>query len=217
MKRRTNQRGDETRTRVLVAAREQFAQQGYDGASLRMIAASAGLNLALLHYHFGSKADLYRAVWADQYSQEEERTRRKVYTMAPAEEPPQQALRHIIEAALVGPIHLLNDKLGAEFITILARELADPKAMERGLIEEFINPICEDTQTGLRRVMPELSEEDFSLGLLLTIAASQQLVHYWTLSLMRLKVPAPVRLEPMMATMIDFLVAGWERLGAKGA
>ena len=51
-----------THDRLLDAARRQFADHGYDGASLRTITAAAGANLGAVTYHFGSKKALYHAV-----------------------------------------------------------------------------------------------------------------------------------------------------------
>lgn len=53
---------DDTRDRLLRAAAMAFAEHGYDGASTRDICAAAGANLAAIHYHFGDKQALYRAV-----------------------------------------------------------------------------------------------------------------------------------------------------------
>lgn len=52
----------ETRRAILRAAEECFAASGFAGATTRQVAAEAGVNVATLHYHFGSKANLYRAV-----------------------------------------------------------------------------------------------------------------------------------------------------------
>jgi AcrR family transcriptional regulator len=49
-----------TREHILAAARVQFADRGYTRTTLRSIADAAGVHPALLHYHFGSKHDLYR-------------------------------------------------------------------------------------------------------------------------------------------------------------
>lgn len=51
-----------TRREILAAASEAFAEAGYVGATTRAVAARAGVNVATLHYHFGSKEGLYRAV-----------------------------------------------------------------------------------------------------------------------------------------------------------
>jgi AcrR family transcriptional regulator len=57
-----NPRGDETRRRLLAAALEAFSRHGYDGVSTRQLAQRAGVNLAAIPYHFGSKAGVYQAV-----------------------------------------------------------------------------------------------------------------------------------------------------------
>ena len=53
---------DDARTRILDAARVAFAAHGYGGASLRSIAATAGVDVALTAYYFGNKHALYREV-----------------------------------------------------------------------------------------------------------------------------------------------------------
>lgn len=53
---------DETRLRLLRAAREVFAERGVDAGSVREITARAGANLGAVTYHFGSKDALYEAV-----------------------------------------------------------------------------------------------------------------------------------------------------------
>jgi|GEM_PF-899659 len=53
---------EETRQEILRAAAEAFAACGFVGATTRAVAARASVNVATLHYHFGSKEGLYRAV-----------------------------------------------------------------------------------------------------------------------------------------------------------
>jgi AcrR family transcriptional regulator len=53
----------DTKQRILDAADEIFVRHGIDGARMQEIADHAGVNKALLHYYFRSKANLARAVW----------------------------------------------------------------------------------------------------------------------------------------------------------
>jgi AcrR family transcriptional regulator len=50
-----------TREAILDAATRQFAERGYDGASMRVIAAAAGVDQKLIAYFFGSKQHLFVA------------------------------------------------------------------------------------------------------------------------------------------------------------
>ena len=54
----------ETRDAILAAARRHFAEHGYDGTTMRAVAAEAGVDVALGHYYFGSKRDLFAAALA---------------------------------------------------------------------------------------------------------------------------------------------------------
>lgn len=57
-------RGEDTARRILLAAIEVFADEGYEGASTRSLASHAGVNAPAIQYYFGSKEGLYRAVIA---------------------------------------------------------------------------------------------------------------------------------------------------------
>jgi len=50
-----------TRDAILAAARERFSEQGYDRVRMRDVAADAGVDVALVTYHFGSKDGLFGA------------------------------------------------------------------------------------------------------------------------------------------------------------
>lgn len=63
MARRSGRRpgNPDTREAILAAAREAFAERGFDGASIRAIATSAGVDPALVHHYFGTKEQLFQA------------------------------------------------------------------------------------------------------------------------------------------------------------
>jgi AcrR family transcriptional regulator len=61
--RRTGRRAGDSGTReaILEAARARFAEHGYDGATIRGIAADAGVDPALVHHFYGTKEKLFVA------------------------------------------------------------------------------------------------------------------------------------------------------------
>ena len=49
---------------IIRAAREMFAEEGYDGTSLRAVARAAGVDAALIHHYFEGKPGLFMAAMA---------------------------------------------------------------------------------------------------------------------------------------------------------
>ena len=57
-----------TRDLVFKAAAEAFSRSGFEGVGVDDIARAAGVNKAMLYYHFKNKLDLYRAIVRDMLS-----------------------------------------------------------------------------------------------------------------------------------------------------
>ena len=56
---------DATRARILGAARELFAEHGYEGVSTSQVLERAGVSRGGLYHHFDGKLALFRAVWEE--------------------------------------------------------------------------------------------------------------------------------------------------------
>ena len=52
----------QTRAKVLAAARRLFSEQGYEGATIRDIAAAAGMSTGAVFANFTDKSDLFREI-----------------------------------------------------------------------------------------------------------------------------------------------------------
>src|ERR1700750_632054 len=52
----------DTKTRILDAAEILFMEHGFEATSLRSLTTAAGVNLAAVNYHFGTKEELFQAV-----------------------------------------------------------------------------------------------------------------------------------------------------------
>jgi AcrR family transcriptional regulator len=64
----TNQLVETSRQRLLAAAAAEFAARGFAGANVDRIAKAAGVNKAMIYYHFASKAALYREILRDMFA-----------------------------------------------------------------------------------------------------------------------------------------------------
>ena len=108
-----------TRHRLLEAAGEVFAEEGFRKATIQRICSRARANIAAAHYHFGDKAGLYTAVF--EYA--EERATRDHPPEEFAAGPPEERLRGFISSFLA---RLLDPDRPAWFARLLAREMIDP-------------------------------------------------------------------------------------------
>lgn len=55
----------DTKERIFAAAEAEFLVRGYDGSRMQAIADRAQINKAMLHYHFGSKDELFAQVFRE--------------------------------------------------------------------------------------------------------------------------------------------------------
>ncbi|MEK7474874.1 MAG: TetR/AcrR family transcriptional regulator [Candidatus Coatesbacteria bacterium] len=86
----------ESERRLIRAAREILPRTGIAGLKVRQVAARAGVNLGVFHYHFRSRSEFCRRVLAEIY--EEPFRRFDAVVVAPAGRSPLQRLRHMMEA-----------------------------------------------------------------------------------------------------------------------
>ncbi len=61
-----NSSNNETRKRIVDAARELFVKHGHDGVNMRELAEMAGVNKGLLHYYFKTKDSIFKEVFQHQ-------------------------------------------------------------------------------------------------------------------------------------------------------
>jgi TetR/AcrR family transcriptional regulator len=81
-----------TREALLAAGGELFAEQGYDGVPVAAIAERAGVNKAMINYHFGGKRQLYLAIVAATFAE----IVASVERLAEAPRPAPELLRELI-------------------------------------------------------------------------------------------------------------------------
>ncbi len=105
--------------RILVAARETFARLGYDGASVRAIAETAGVAPGLMYNYFGGKDDLLRAVFREGAREVAEALAPAVDTCTPAQQ---------LELFIRRSFWILDEHLDFWKLSYLLR--FDPRAIE---------------------------------------------------------------------------------------
>jgi AcrR family transcriptional regulator len=150
----------ETRTRILDAAEELFMQHGFEGTSMRQLTTKAGVNLAAVNYHFGSKDALIEAVF-----------RRRLDPMNAARRAALEALEAtgralapeaIIRAFVGESLRMIEDTEsgGRNFIRLLGRTYTEPSKPIRALIGQLYAPTMERYKAAFERALPQMPREE---------------------------------------------------------
>ncbi|MBB2911673.1 AcrR family transcriptional regulator [Streptosporangium becharense] len=141
----TRQRDREgTRRRILDAARDLFAELGYDQVTMRLIAAEAGANVALINRYFGSKRELFAEVLAAQGrfpgildGPPEELSRRLAEYVADrlSSERASPVMAALISSSSCPEIHeIIRDRVSSAILEPLAARLPGPDAVFRAAV-----------------------------------------------------------------------------------
>jgi AcrR family transcriptional regulator len=215
--RRTPAVADDTRTRILDTAERLFAERGIESVSVRSILASAGVNVALAHYHFGSREGLITAVL-------EARVAPLVAEMA----------RGIEEADARGRDASLEDVLRAYFAPA-TRWMMERPACARlcGQLQTSASPeiraLGDDAIRGainrlaaavLKRVPADLTPKQFFVRFMLTIGGPAYLATGWerVLQSARRRLEPNVSFDPTVIAeeFVVFTAAGLRAAGTAG-
>jgi AcrR family transcriptional regulator len=124
-----------TRERLLDAAGQIFAAQGYDGATAKAIAERAGTNAAAVNYHFGGLDGLYEAVLMEARALAVTHGE-GVQMLLTGEQPFEGKLRAVITLVVKGAMS--TD--GSWVLRLFGRELINPSERARDLIGEAVAP-----------------------------------------------------------------------------
>jgi len=123
---------DETRSKLLDAAGEVFADVGYQAATVREICRRAGVNLAAVNYHFGDKLGLYMELLKLTVANEGDTTEGRLRAL-----PPEEALRRFV-------VDMLRQKTQADrpswLTKVITHELAHPTPALDAVVEHIIKP-----------------------------------------------------------------------------
>jgi len=158
----TLKNGPDTRERILAAAEAAFMERGYAETSLRVITSRAGVNLAAVNYHFGSKEELIREVFA-RHLGPLNRVRIAHLDRLEAEAngnalPPQR----IVEAMVLPVLQVSRDPVrgGARFLRLLGRAFAEPVEPMRGFLASQYREVVTRFKGALMRALPHLPEAE---------------------------------------------------------
>jgi AcrR family transcriptional regulator len=162
-------RVNETKQKILDAAERLFSENGYAATSLRHIISEAKVNLAAIHYHFGSKQDLLDQVILRKASSMNE-SRLKLLDQFEAEAAPESASVEKIVVAFILPAILIDNS--PEFVKLMGRVHAEGLMTE--IARRNFQPIIVRFMSALQKSLPDLSAKELAWKAHFAIGAMAQ-------------------------------------------
>lgn len=160
--------------RLLDAAEQLFSEHGFDGASVRDIAATAGCNIAAVNYYFGSKDKLYTEVWRRQLVQMRD-ARLQAIEQVMSESNGKPSLEDLLKSfanAFIGPF--VDESRSRWLMRLMAREMIDQRVPANMFVDEVVKPTMGAMHGALLKACPGLDESKIWL---LIIFLAGQLMH----------------------------------------
>lgn len=153
----------DTRERILDVAERLFMTHGYDGTSMRQITGEAGVNLASVNYHFGSKETLRQEVFRRRLDWlNGERLRILDQLEAEAQGRPLKPSQ-IVDGFFGTLLRMADDEAhgGMVFLRLLGRTLTDPSGFIRTFLHNDVYAVVVDRyKQALFRALPEVPKAE---------------------------------------------------------
>jgi AcrR family transcriptional regulator len=147
----------DTREKIMDTAEWLFGQYGYSATSLRHIISEAGVNLAAIHYHFGSKQDLLDQVILRKAAPVNER-RIKLLDQFEAEAAPQPVRVEKILEAFIAPAIMIDKS--PDFVKLMGR--VHSEGLMPNIAQRHFQPIIDRFLAALKRALPSMSAEELA-------------------------------------------------------
>lgn len=199
-----------TQQKILDAAQRLFAETGFRETSLRQITAAAGVNLAAVNYHFGSKKELIQAV-LQRYLQVLMPKLEQEFTRLLAAQQPNNLTE--VLTVFVKPLLELNNVYpnGAHiFLQLLGRGYADVQGHLRWYINLHYGRTINKLVLLIQQVCPQLPLKElfwrlhFSLGsIVFTMASSDALTE-----IAETDFNESIDIESVIYKLLPYLAAG---------
>lgn len=153
----------DTKEEILNAAEILFARSGYRASSMRAITESAGVNLALANYHFGSKEALLEAVISRRLRPVNELRLKRLQEIRnkSGERNIKPDLPKILRAYIEPVFGVGEPERGwADFTNLIGRAFTEPDETVQKILLRHMKPVNQLILDLLRDALPGLSGEE---------------------------------------------------------
>jgi AcrR family transcriptional regulator len=201
----------ETRQRIIDAAEKLFARRGIEGVSIRDITQAAGVNLAAINYHFGTKSALAAEVFKhciDPLNARRLELLDEVERAAGGKAPKlERVLEAMIRPAVEGGFD--NKQDNETLLRLMGRCLSEPNAEIEILVRAHFEKLIRRFDAAVLRALPGLEPEELFWRMKFMFGA----LHYSLLTCgKQMNLPAKMRktldAEGLIQRLVTFTVAG---------
>jgi AcrR family transcriptional regulator len=201
-----------TKAKILDAAEALFMEHGFEATSLRAITTAAGVNLAAVNYHFGSKEELFQAVLTRRLDPMNQERVDLLTRLERAAAPDPLPCDRILSAMFIPALKLARDpeRGGKDFLRLLGRAYADPAPFIRRFLAEQYAVMIARFKAAFARALPDLPKKELSWRLHFIMGAlSYTLAGTDALRLIAELTPAETGNDEMLLNRLaPFLLAG---------
>jgi len=165
------------RDRLFDSAEELFCEQGFEGTSVRDIAASAKCNIASVNYYFGGKEKLYHEIWRHHLiTIRDARIAgiNKVMSQNGGKPKLEDLLRSFAEA-FIGP--LVDENKTRRLNKLMAREWIENHLPVDMFLEDIMMPTLNAMRSALVRICPGLDESKIPFVVISIVGQLLHLLH----------------------------------------
>lgn len=152
----------DTRDRILDAAERLFMSHGYEGTSMRQITSEAGVNLAAVNYHFGSKEALMQEVLRRRLDWLNEERMRVMDRMEGESAGAPLKPSQIVDGFFGTLLRMADDEArgGKTFLRLLGRTLTEPSEFIRTFLAHEYQDVMDRYKEALFRALPDVPKAE---------------------------------------------------------
>ena len=199
----------DTRNRILDVAERLFGERGFPATSLRDITTEAGVNVASVNYHFGSKEALLAEVLERRLKPINERRLELLDTVEAQAGGGPPELEAVVRAFLSPPFHSQREwgEKGPSFLRLVGRIHSETNEEFRATFVKQFDTVFKRFTAALQRALPNLNDGDVSWRMLFMVG-SMAFTMSWGPALVSRESGAARDPEDVLESLVLYAAAG---------
>ena len=153
----------DTKTQILDAAEILFVEKGFEGASLRSVVAKADVNIAAVHYHFGSKESLIQAVLARRLEPINRERLERLAILRKDSPKGELQLEDVLRALFEPALRMAGSGAPGsnDIVRLIGRIFSEPSHSLQMFLRDRFREVFDNYTSAFREILTDLPDLDF--------------------------------------------------------